>query len=143
MLLDFSANGPERFAVLEARVKEFEHLIDSAEGSLHVPKPLESPRRRQAIPIVSPLPPTRRRPSRMPGTPTFSKAVRFDSHFEHVRHFLQVDSPSAPIQDGPWPPTEQFEAETEFRSAVLHWKARNRTEFRHQISSTRSATKIP
>ncbi|KAK6610379.1 protein phosphatase regulator [Botrytis cinerea] len=37
----------------------------------------------------------RRRPSSMPGTPTFSKAVHFDSHLEHVRHFLQVDRPLA------------------------------------------------
>ncbi|KAK0639752.1 putative phosphatase regulatory subunit-domain-containing protein [Cercophora newfieldiana] len=38
---------------------------------------------------------SRRRPSSMPGTPTFSKAVHFDSHLEHVRHFLQVDRPLA------------------------------------------------
>lgn len=35
----------------------------------------------------------RRRPSSMPSTPTFSKAVHFDSHLEHVRHFLQFDEP--------------------------------------------------
>lgn len=38
---------------------------------------------------------SRRRPSSMPGTPTFSKAVHFDAHLEHVRHFLQVDRPLA------------------------------------------------
>jgi hypothetical protein len=37
--------------------------------------------------------PSRRRPSSMPGTPTFSKSVHFDSHIEDVRHFLQVDRP--------------------------------------------------
>lgn len=40
-------------------------------------------------------PSCRRRPSSMPGTPVFSKAVHFDSHLEHVRHFLQVDRPLA------------------------------------------------
>ena len=39
---------------------------------------------------------TRRRPSSMPGTPTYSKAVHFqDNSLEHVRTFLQVDRPIA------------------------------------------------
>lgn len=38
---------------------------------------------------------SRPRPASMPGTPTFSKAVHFDAHLEHVRHFLQVDRPLA------------------------------------------------
>ena len=39
---------------------------------------------------------TMRRPSSMPGTPTYSKAVHFqDNSLEHVRHFLQVDRPIA------------------------------------------------
>jgi len=37
----------------------------------------------------------KRRPSSMPGTPTYGKAVHFDSRLEHVRHFLQVDRPVA------------------------------------------------
>lgn len=37
----------------------------------------------------------KRRPSSMPGTPTYSKAVHFDQRLEHVRHFLQVDRPLA------------------------------------------------
>ena len=38
----------------------------------------------------------KRRPSSMPGTPTYSKAVHFqESGLEHVRHFLQVDRPIA------------------------------------------------
>jgi hypothetical protein len=37
----------------------------------------------------------RRRPSSMPGTPVYSKAVHFDSHLEHIRHFLQLDKPLA------------------------------------------------
>ncbi|KAF9883621.1 hypothetical protein FE257_003128 [Aspergillus nanangensis] len=40
-------------------------------------------------------PSARRRPSSMPGTPTYSKAVHFDSQLEHIRHFLQLDKPQA------------------------------------------------
>jgi Carbohydrate/starch-binding module (family 21) len=57
-------------------------------------------------------PTSRRRPSSMPGTPTYSKAVHFDSHLEHVRHFLQVDRPLA-VSAGS-SPVEQYESETEF-----------------------------
>ncbi|RAL13809.1 protein phosphatase regulator GAC1 [Aspergillus homomorphus CBS 101889] len=41
----------------------------------------------------------RRRPSSMPGTPTFSKAVHFDAQLEHIRHFLQLDKPQAVSAD--------------------------------------------
>lgn len=54
----------------------------------------------------------KRRPSSMPGTPTFSKAVHFDSHLEHVRHFLQVDRPLA-VSAGS-SPAEAYESDTEF-----------------------------
>ncbi|ESZ95801.1 carbohydrate-Binding Module family 21 protein [Sclerotinia borealis F-4128] len=54
----------------------------------------------------------RRRPSSMPGTPTFSKAVHFDSHLEHVRHFLQVDRPLA-VSAGS-SPVEAYESDSEF-----------------------------
>ena len=57
-------------------------------------------------------PPSRRRPSSMPGTPTYSKAVHFDSHLEHVRHFLQVDRPLA-VSAGS-SPVEAYESENEF-----------------------------
>lgn len=53
-----------------------------------------------------------RRPSSMPGTPTYSKAVHFDSHLEHVRHFLQVDKPLA-VSAGS-SPVETHHHETEF-----------------------------
>jgi hypothetical protein len=55
---------------------------------------------------------SRRRPSSMPGTPTFSKAVHFDSHLEHVRHFLQVDRPLA-VSAGS-SPVESYESDNEF-----------------------------
>ena len=56
---------------------------------------------------------TRRRPSSMPGTPTYSKAVHFqDSSLEHVRHFLQVDRPIA-VSAGS-SPVDSFDDENEF-----------------------------
>lgn len=57
-------------------------------------------------------PSARRRPSSMPGTPTFSKAVHFDSHLEHVRHFLQVDRPLAVSANTS--PVEAYESDNEF-----------------------------
>ena len=54
----------------------------------------------------------RRRPSSMPGTPTYSKAVHFDHHLEHVRTFLQVDKPLAVSANSS--PVETFECEIEF-----------------------------
>ncbi|KAK4185375.1 putative phosphatase regulatory subunit-domain-containing protein [Podospora australis] len=57
-------------------------------------------------------PPSRRRPSSMPGTPTFSKAVHFDSHLEHVRHFLQVDRPLA-VSAGS-SPVDNYGSDTEY-----------------------------
>ncbi|KAK7408046.1 hypothetical protein QQX98_009761 [Neonectria punicea] len=57
-------------------------------------------------------PPSRRRPSSMPGTPIFSKAVHFDSHLEHVRHFLQVDRPLA-VSAGS-SPVDSYDSDTEY-----------------------------
>ena len=54
----------------------------------------------------------KRRPSSMPGTPTYGKAVHFDSHLEHVRHFLQVDRPLA-VSAGS-SPAEPYESDHEF-----------------------------
>ncbi|KAI1312053.1 putative phosphatase regulatory subunit-domain-containing protein [Xylaria venustula] len=53
-----------------------------------------------------------RRPSSMPGTPTFSKVVHFDSHLEHVRHFLQVDRPLA-VSNGS-SPVDNYDSDTEY-----------------------------
>lgn len=57
-------------------------------------------------------PSARRRPSSMPGTPTYSKAVHFDSQLEHIRHFLQVDKPVAVSAETS--PVEDHENEAEF-----------------------------
>ncbi|PWY71724.1 hypothetical protein BO70DRAFT_121664 [Aspergillus heteromorphus CBS 117.55] len=55
---------------------------------------------------------SRRRPSSMPGTPTFSKAVHFDAQLEHIRHFLQLDRPQAVSADTS--PVEDYNAAGEF-----------------------------
>lgn len=55
---------------------------------------------------------TRRRPSSMPGTPTYSKAVHFNNDLEQVRHFLQIDRPLA-VSAGS-SPVENYESEVEF-----------------------------
>ena len=56
---------------------------------------------------------TRKRPSSMPGTPTYSKAVHFqDNSLEHVRHFLQVDRPIA-VSAGS-SPVESHDEDSEF-----------------------------
>lgn len=55
----------------------------------------------------------KRRPSSMPGTPTFSKAVHFDPRLEHVRHFLQVDRPLA-VSAGSSPVESTFDDDLEF-----------------------------
>lgn len=51
--------------------------------------------RKKSGELVRPALRSRRRPSSMPGTPTFSKNVHFDSQLEHIRHFLQLDKPLA------------------------------------------------
>ncbi|KXX77951.1 Protein phosphatase 1 regulatory subunit 3B [Madurella mycetomatis] len=63
-------------------------------------------------PALRPPSSLRRRPSSMPGTPTFSKAVHFDSQIEEVRHFLQLDKPLA-VSAGS-SPIENYDSETEY-----------------------------
>lgn len=54
----------------------------------------------------------RRRPSSMPGTPTSSKAVHFDSQLEHIRHFVQLDKPLAVSAETS--PVEDYDSQEEF-----------------------------
>lgn len=54
----------------------------------------------------------RRRPSSMPGTPVYAKAVHFDSQLEHIRHFLQLDRPLAVSAETS--PVETHDTESEF-----------------------------
>lgn len=55
---------------------------------------------------------SRRRPLSMPGTPTYGKAVHFDSHLEQVKHFSHVDKPLA-VSAGT-SPVESHDSDTEF-----------------------------
>ncbi|EAW14344.1 protein phosphatase regulator GAC1 [Aspergillus clavatus NRRL 1] len=57
-------------------------------------------------------PSSRRRPSSMPGTPTYAKVVHFDSQLEHIRHFLQLDKPQAVSANTS--PVEEYNHESEF-----------------------------
>jgi len=71
-------------------------------------------RKKSGEPVRPALRPSsaKRRPSSMPGTPTYSKAVHFNNDLEQVRTFLQVDRPLA-VSAGS-SPVENYESELEF-----------------------------
>ena len=91
-------------------------FTSSPEESERDDEPLKKPPmlRKKSGELVRPAlrPPAHRRPSSMPGTPTYSKAVHFDSQLEHIRHFLQLDKPLAVSAETS--PVEDYENETEF-----------------------------
>ncbi|KAI9831646.1 MAG: hypothetical protein M1826_003255 [Phylliscum demangeonii] len=70
--------------------------------------------RKKSGELVKPAlrPAAHRRPSSMPGTPTYAKAVHFDAHLEHVRLFLQVDRPVA-VSVGT-SPVDTYDADADF-----------------------------
>ena len=121
---------------------------DDSEGS---PNSRPSMVRKKSGELVRPAlrPSSRRRPSSMPGTPTYSKAVHFDSHLEHVRHFLQVDRPLA-VSAGS-SPVEQYESESEFpfgsdeagrpRAPPFEWEIKL-ANFPYQDVETRKALPV-
>jgi hypothetical protein len=88
--------------------------------------------RKKSGELVKPAlrPSSRRRPSSMPGTPTFSKAVHFNEDIEQVRHFLQVDRPIA-VSAGS-SPVETYDSEGEYpfgyddgyKSSIVEWEIR-------------------
>lgn len=94
--------------------KSAEASISTSEDGSEQDEPFVKPPmlRKKSGELVRPALRANRRPSSMPGTPTFSKAVHFDSHLEHVRHFLQVDRPLA-VSAGT-SPAENYESETEY-----------------------------
>ncbi|KAK6358405.1 hypothetical protein TWF730_007740 [Orbilia blumenaviensis] len=55
----------------------------------------------------------RRRPSSMPSTPTYPKVVHFDSHLEHVRHFLHSERPTA-VSAGSSPVESNLDTDNEY-----------------------------
>ncbi|KAJ6437087.1 protein phosphatase regulator [Purpureocillium lavendulum] len=82
---------------------------DTDEGFRYKPEMV----RKKSGELVRPaLRASRRRPTGMPGTSFFSKAVHFDSHLEHIRYFLQVDRPFA-VSAGS-SPVETYESDGEY-----------------------------
>ncbi|KAL4926016.1 protein phosphatase regulator GAC1 [Aspergillus undulatus] len=97
--------------------KQEEALISSAEDSDRDDEPEPKPPmvRKKSGELVRPAlrpPSARRRPSSMPGTPTYSKAVHFDAQLEHIRHFMQLDKPQA-VSAGS-SPVEDLDADGEY-----------------------------
>ncbi|KAL2270628.1 hypothetical protein VTJ83DRAFT_2812 [Remersonia thermophila] len=86
-------------------------------------------------------PPSRRRPSSMPGTPTFSKVVHFDSHLEHVRHFLQVDRPLA-VSAGS-SPIDNYDSDTEYPFSGDERPARQSLPFEWELVMTKFPVQTP
>ncbi|KAI0179908.1 carbohydrate-binding module family 21 protein [Hypoxylon sp. FL1284] len=94
--------------------KSAETSISTSEEGSEQDEPPRKPQmvRKKSGELVRPALRGQRRPSSMPGTPTFSKAVHFDSHLEHVRHFLQVDRPLA-VSAGT-SPADNYESDNEY-----------------------------
>lgn len=96
--------------------KPDESAVSLSEDNSEQDEPHQKPAmvRKKSGELVRPAlrPASLRRPSSMPGTPTYSKAVHFDSHLEHVRHFLQVDRPLA-VSAGS-SPNDNYESDTEY-----------------------------
>ncbi|KAJ5168418.1 uncharacterized protein N7482_004012 [Penicillium canariense] len=92
-----------------------EALTSSPDDSDSEPTPKPSMVRKKSGELVRPAlrPATaRRRPSSMPGTPVYAKAVHFDSQLEHIRHFLQLDRPLAVSAETS--PVDNHDADGEF-----------------------------
>lgn len=109
-------------ALLSPRSNESD--TDESDGPIGSRPPMV---RKKSGELVKPAlrPHSRRRPSSMPGTPTYSKAVHFDSQLEHIRHFLQVDRPLA-VSAGS-SPAENYESEAEFPFGSEEAAARSRS----------------
>ncbi|KAF2100478.1 hypothetical protein NA57DRAFT_65008 [Rhizodiscina lignyota] len=103
---------------------------DVEDDELRIKPPLL---RKKSGELVKPAlrPASRRRPSSMPGTPTYSKAVHFNEDIEQVRHFLQVDRPIA-VSAGS-SPVETYDSESDFpfgyeenyrerKSQIVEWE---------------------
>ncbi|KAK4210847.1 putative phosphatase regulatory subunit-domain-containing protein [Rhypophila decipiens] len=105
-----SATEPEFILIKSAGSSLTGSEVDSEEEAQRKPQMV----RKKSGELVRPAlrGSSRRRPSSMPGTPTFSKAVHFDSHLEHVRHFLQVDRPLA-VSAGS-SPADNYDSDTEY-----------------------------
>jgi hypothetical protein len=111
--ISHSRSSTESAIIMETTSPNSAEDSEEDENSLHVKPPLIRKKSGELVkPALRPAFGGRRRPSSMPGTPTYSKAVHFDSHLEHVRHFLQVDRPLA-VSAGS-SPVETYDSEGEF-----------------------------
>jgi len=114
---------------VESPVQTSDDSDENEDDELRMKPPLL---RKKSGELVKPAlrPPSRRRPSSMPGTPTFSKAVHFNDQIEQVRHFLQVDRPIA-VSAGS-SPVENYDSESEYpfgyddghASRMVEWEIR-------------------
>ncbi|KAI5291179.1 hypothetical protein KEM54_006004 [Ascosphaera aggregata] len=68
--------------------------------------------RKKSGELVRPALRAKKRPASVPGTPTYIKAVHFDANLEHIRHFLQVDKPTAVSADTS--PVDYYDGDSEF-----------------------------
>lgn len=96
-------------------LKREEALTSSADDSDVESTPKPPMLRKKSGELVRPAlrpPSARRRPSSMPGTPVYAKAVHFDSQLEHIRHFLQLDRPLAVSAETS--PVDSHEEDEEF-----------------------------
>ncbi|KAH8424174.1 5'-methylthioadenosine/S-adenosylhomocysteine nucleosidase family protein [Aspergillus melleus] len=111
---------PRSFTKSTNPVKDEETVTSSSEDSDSDDEPLKKPPmvRKKGGQLVRPAlrPSARHRPSSMPGTPTYEKAVHFDTQLEHIRHFLQLDRPLATSADTS--PVDECEEEGEFTIGV-------------------------
>ena len=106
---------------------------DAEDEDLQIKPPLIRKKSGELVRPALRAPSLKRRPSSMPGTPIYSKAVHFqDNSLEHVRHFLQVDRPIA-VSAGSSPVESSYEDEPEFpfgsgdansRSPPFDWEIR-------------------
>lgn len=103
-----SATDPNVSAIMTS-AENSQTVSEDSEDDLRPKPPMV---RKKSGELVRPALRGHKRPSSMPGTPVFAKAVHFDSHLEHIRHFLQVDRPLA-VSAGS-SPVENYESETEY-----------------------------
>ncbi|KAJ4861208.1 carbohydrate/starch-binding module (family 21) domain-containing protein [Trichoderma breve] len=103
-----SATDPNVSAIMTS-AENSQTVSEDSEDDLRPKPPMV---RKKSGELVRPALRGHKRPSSMPGTPVFAKAVHFDSHLEHIRHFLQVDRPLA-VSAGS-SPVENYDSDAEY-----------------------------
>jgi hypothetical protein len=103
-----SATDPNASAIMTS-AENSQTVSEDSEDDMRPKPPMV---RKKSGELVRPALRGNKRPSSMPGTPVFAKAVHFDSHLEHIRHFLQVDRPLA-VSAGS-SPVENYDSDAEY-----------------------------